>query len=115
MKRSPLKPGKPLVSRSVLRCTKPIKAVSVKRRAQEAQYKPLRDAFLEANPWCWFPLGCGRPSTDVHHQRGRFGERLLDQRYWAASCRLHNDYAETKTGDALDLGWLLRIESQETT
>jgi hypothetical protein len=70
-------------------------------------YRPKARAFLEAHPRCQFPLGCGAPSVDVHHRRGREGLRLLDERYWAASCRFHNDYAETRTGAALACGWLL--------
>lgn len=83
---------------------------SPKRAAQMREYRKLVGPFLEANPWCQFPLGCSEPATQVHHRRGRRGLRLLDQAWWAASCATHNDYAETHTGHALALGWLVCIE-----
>ena len=84
---------------------------SLKRQRDMRAYIPLVEEFLEGNPTCHFPLGCKQRATCVHHRRGRFGKRLLDQRYWAASCAAHNDYAETHTGHSLEIGWLLRIEA----
>ena len=74
-------------------------------------YRPRARAFLEANPYCQFPKGCKARATEVHHRNGREGDRLLDEDYWAASCRFHNDFAETKTGEALACGWLLPTNS----
>ena len=73
-------------------------------------YIPQAMKYLANNETCQYPLGCDQPSVCIHHKRGRFGKRLLDQRYWAASCIEHNDYAETDTGPALACGWLLPIE-----
>jgi hypothetical protein len=70
----------------------------------------LRKAFLLGREWCEFPLGCSARATVVHHRRGRFGARLLDIDWWAASCAHHNDYAETNTGHSLAIGWLVPIE-----
>jgi hypothetical protein len=69
-----------------------------------------RALFLEANPWCQFPLGCGKPANTIQHLRGRRGARLLDEKYWAASCLPCNLWAEDNTGEALRIGWLIRIE-----
>lgn len=88
-----------------------MRARSPKRAQQMRAYGKLVGPFLEAHPQCQFPLGCEQRSTVVHHQRGRFGLRLLDQTFWAASCNDHNDYAETQTGHSLAVGWLLRIEA----
>lgn len=87
-----------------------MRAVSKKRAAQMREYMKLRGPFLAARPWCESPWDCGQPSTEVQHRRGRRGERLLDVEWWAASCRDCNDRAETETGEALRLGWLVRIE-----
>lgn len=87
-----------------------MRPVSKKRAAQMRQYRKLAAAFLEGHPRCEFPAGCEAFATDVHHRRGRSGARLLDTDWWAASCRFHNDYAETRTGEALAIGWLIRIE-----
>lgn len=88
-----------------------MRAVSVKRARQMRLYVPLRNEFLETHQVCQFPLGCGQRATDVHHRKGRQGERLLDVRFFAASCRSHNEYAEVETGHALEIEWLLRVES----
>lgn len=87
----------------------PLRRASLKRRQQELQYLKLRKKFFDAYPWCQFP-GCDRPTAVVHHRRGRFGARLNDVTWWAASCIEHNDFAETHTGESLRLGWLVRIE-----
>jgi hypothetical protein len=87
-----------------------MRQVSPKRRAQNDEYLKLRETFLKDRPQCQFPLGCHKRSEVVHHMRGREGERLLDRSWWAASCVEHNDFAETRTGDALAIGWLFRVE-----
>lgn len=74
------------------------------------EYIPQAETFLAEHNGCEFPLGCPKASRVVHHKRGRFGKRLLDKRFWAASCDFHNDYAETNTGAALACGWLIPIE-----
>jgi hypothetical protein len=85
---------------------------SLKRSRQIREYGPKAEAFLEAHPWCEFPLGCDQPSTSVQHLRGRRGLRLLDERWWAASCHTHQAFAEDRTGEALACGWLVRIEGE---
>lgn len=120
-RRTPLKRGGPLRTGTPLRAVRqalrrtPLRAVSVKRAGQMNAYRPLRDAFLAAHPVCQYPPGCSALATDLHHKRGRFGERLLDKRHWATSCRFHNEWAETHTGEALAVGWLIPIEASEET
>lgn len=87
-----------------------MKSRTPKRARQEREYSKLRAVFLAANPWCQFPTGCGQPATEVQHRRGRRGLRLLDVDWWAASCHSHNMWAEDHTGEALEIGWLVRIE-----
>lgn len=87
-----------------------MRAISLNRQRQIRTYRKQRERFLDAHPWCQFPDGCDRPTAVVHHRRGRFGSRLNDVEWWAASCVEHNDYAETHTGHSLEIGWLVRIE-----
>lgn len=82
----------------------PVKPRSDKRAAQMREYVPLMLAFLEAHPLC---DRCGKPSTCVHHTRGREGWRLTVVAWWKAACHGCNDFAETHTGEALAEGWLL--------
>lgn len=87
-----------------------MRAVSKKRQRELRVYKSCRLAYLEQHPRCEFPLGCDEPSTEIQHRRGRRGLRLLDVTWWAASCHGHNQWAEEHTGEAIDCGWLVRIE-----
>jgi hypothetical protein len=84
--------------------------VSPKRARQNRTYSVLRAEFLTAHPRCEFPGGCTEWADTVQHLRGRRGERLNDTTYWAASCLPHNLWAEDNTGEALAMGWLIRIE-----
>jgi hypothetical protein len=87
-----------------------VRAVSKKRASQLREYKVRRLLFLAEHRWC---MRCHlRPTTVLHHRRGRRGLRLLDERWWAASCVPCNDFAETHTGEALTEGWMVR-EDQE--
>lgn len=87
-----------------------MRRVSKKRAVALRLYMKRRDEFLAERTRCEFPLGCDSQADVLHHRRGRFGGRLLDERYWAGSCSFHNDFAETHTGEALACGWLVRIE-----
>ena len=51
-------------------------------------YVGLRKVFLVNNPRCEI---CGVPSSEVHHKRGRFGDRLNDDNFFMSVCRsCHN-------------------------
>jgi hypothetical protein len=82
-----------------------IKPVSDKRRVEAAIYRVRRRLFLEANPWCQFPLGCGAAATTVQHRGGRVGDRYLDESLWAASCWHHNGWAEDNPVESKRIGW----------
>lgn len=99
-----------LQRRQGLRRTGRPKTRSDKLQALMDIYIPRRNAFLLANPFCQYPLGCKSWSADVHHRRGRDGWRLLAEEWWASSCRFHNDLAETDTGTARRCGWLLTAD-----
>lgn len=72
---------------------KPIKQVSDKRKVENAKYLVLRIEFLgrPENQKC--PI-TGKPTTDVHHMKGRIGSLLLDTRYWVALSRDGHKYVE---------------------
>lgn len=98
---------RPLQRRTVLRRR------SLKRAAMMRAYVPEMLAFLAEHTTCEHPTN--HPdgpvaAVCVHHRKGRAGEKLRDQRYWAASCWPCNQAAEDDTGAALACGWLLPIE-----
>ncbi len=58
------------------------------RQDLDHEYTAKRKVFLGANPRCLTldATGpCNRPSTDVHHRKGR-GRYHLDERTWWACC-----------------------------
>lgn len=90
-----------------------MRARTPQRARQERQYAKQRRVFLNLDDGgrrCEFPKGCHAVADTVQHLRGRRGDRLLDETYWAASCLRHNLWAEENTGEAYELGWLIRVE-----
>lgn len=85
MKRTPLKRG-----------TKRLKPVSKKRSKQNAVYSDVRKEHLAKHPKCQV---CEMiPSDQIHHRRGRWGERLNESEFFLAVCqpchvKIHNDPA----------------------
>lgn len=75
-----------------------------KRQRQMRRYYALRAEYLEAHPWCSFPLGCDQPATEIHHRRGRIGELLTDTRYWSGLCHSDHAWVTNHPRDAYELG-----------
>ena len=62
----------------------PLRRVSKKRAVQNRTYTKIREEFLADNPKCGV---CEiKKSTQIHHRRGRFGDRLNDTAYFMAIC-----------------------------
>ena len=85
---------------------KPIKQVSDKRKVENAKYLVLRIEFLgkPENQKC--PI-TGKPTTDVHHMKGRIGGLLLDTRYWVALSREGHRFVEENPEWAKENGYSL--------
>lgn len=117
MKRSALKPGKPLQRSSYLR------RVSKKRATEQRSYSALRREFLAENLWCHVCLDVGGPwttgticrATDVHHMRGRVGADYLDVRHWLPVCRNHHDLIGAQPLVALARGYSLSRIAKAST
>lgn len=69
---------------------KPIRPVSKAQARRNRAYKVTADKFRLENPWCH---GCARvfkvptrPTTEVHHLRGRRGPLLIDVRFLIPLC-----------------------------
>jgi hypothetical protein len=66
---------------------KPINKVSGKRKKENAEYKKLREKFLNEHPVCEAMLeGCTGVATDCHHKAGRIGNNFLDVSKFLALC-----------------------------
>ena len=65
---------------------KRINQKSKKRIDQEKIYTQLRKAFLNKKENKICPI-TKKPTTDIHHKKGRIGDLLLDTKYWVALSR----------------------------
>lgn len=83
-----------------------IKQVSDKRKIENLKYSAQRIVFLgkPENQKC--PI-TGKPTTDVHHMRGRVGNLFLDERYWIALSREGHRYVEENPEWAKEQGYSL--------
>lgn len=91
---------------------KPIPKVSKKRQIQNLQYSVLRTEFLgkKENQIC--PI-TGKPTTDIHHKKGRVGELFLDTKYWVALSREGHRFVEENHEWAKEKGYSLNRLTDE--
>lgn len=96
------KPKKPTVR-------KPLRARSLKRQKQEKEYSDRRKIFLENNPHCQIciPGICTYHSTEVHHTNDRYGDKLNDETFWKATCRVCHQWVHLNSKEARELGFLI--------
>lgn len=72
---------------------KQINKYSDKRKKQNIEYLTLRKKFLEQpeNKIC--PI-TNKPTTDIHHKKGRIGKLLTDTSQWIALSREGHKFVE---------------------
>lgn len=89
-----------------------IPKVSEKRKIENLKYSVLRVEFLgkPENQIC--PI-TGKPTTDVHHMKGRVGSLFLDTRYWIALSREGHKFVEENPKWAKENGYSLNRLSDE--
>lgn len=96
--------------------TKPIQRRSKKRAAAERQYSKQRAIFLQTHDRCkmghYAFMPCSGELT-VHHQRGRIGDLLLDEKFWIALCMGHHEFVETHPMWAKENGFSLSRLSKD--
>lgn len=95
-----------------LKPMKPIPKVSKKRQIKNLQYSVLRTEFLgkKENQIC--PI-TGKPTTDIHHKKGRVGELFLDTKYWVALSREGHRFVEENPEWAKENGYSLNRLTDE--
>lgn len=86
-----------------------MKAVSDKRRAQNALYKPIHDAVIERDGRCMAPIVWGNCDGDgwhVHHviSRARAPELALDPSNLTTLCPKHHRFAHDNVAIATACG-----------
>jgi len=89
--------------------TKPLQAVSAKRKKQDEEYSKLRKRFLNENTLCNIKVaGCSNMATDVHHKYSGDDRAVyyLIQSTWIAACRNCHDWVHTHPKEARIMKWL---------
>jgi hypothetical protein len=89
--------------RSRVKVSTPVNQVSPKRAGQLQEYAKLRKDYLALYPICEVE-NCEAKSTELHHQAGREGERLLDSNYFMAVCAEHHRYYTENSKEAIEKG-----------
>lgn len=95
---------------------KPIKPVSDSRSKQMQEYLKARRKRLQgklceargtrvAGEWVCSPQD--HMARDVHHQKGKLGPLLNDQRFWMGLCRQSHSWIDHHRTLAKQLGWIL--------
>lgn len=82
---------------------KPVAKVSDKRAGQMVEYYKLRKEYLALYPVCEVE-DCHLKAVEIHHQRGREGERLLDTNFFMAICHAHHVEYTDKSKEAKEKG-----------
>lgn len=78
--------------------------VSAKRAGQVAEYVKLKREYMALYPVCEVPE-CNLKSVEIHHQRGKEGERLTDVNYFMAVCRPHHNEFTEHSRKAINEGY----------
>lgn len=98
-----------------VKTVKPIKKVSTKRAGQIVEYRKLREDYLALYPVCEEP-GCESPSVEIHHQKGKENDLLLDTNYFLATCVDHHRYYTDNSKEAIEKGYsVLRTTKNNET
>jgi hypothetical protein len=89
-----------------------IPKVSQKRKIENLKYSVLRVEFLgkKENQIC--PI-TKKPTTDIHHKKGRVGNLFLDTKYWIALSREGHKFVEENPKWAKENGYSLNRLSDE--
>ena len=80
-----------------------IKKVSDKRAGELARYSRLKAQYIAIHQICEV-VGCNKQAVDIHHQKGRENDLLMDTNYWMAICRDHHVYYTEHSKEAIEQG-----------
>lgn len=96
------KTEQPKRSKLVYSTNKAISPVSEKQAKKLAEYRKVRDQFLNDNPFCKV---CGTPNDiTLHHGKGRIGDLLTDVTNFVTLCAKHHEQAEREPFWAKEIG-----------
>lgn len=90
------------------------------RQHSKTREKEMRLYYKERKEWLSLPANAAcriclcldrspAPATEVHHQRGRIGRLLRDQRFWIPSCRGCREVPHENPAWAREVGLLAEV------
>lgn len=82
----------------------PVKKITQKRAAQTVEYTKLRREYLALYPVCEVPE-CNIKATEIHHQKGKENDMLLDTNYFMAVCPGHHHEFTEHSNNAIEKGY----------
>lgn len=77
---------------------------SVKRMAEERLYAKKKKEYLTKHIRCEVP-GCNHAAEELHHQKGRIGKLLYNEKYFMGVCIPHHRKIEDSPGWAKESGF----------
>ncbi len=83
-----------------------IRAKTKERAKQDKIYAVRGPKYLEKNPFC--ECGCGKPSQQIHHKKGRTGDLFLNEKYWMAVHSECHSNIENNPEFAIKMGYSLK-------
>lgn len=89
---------------SKVRIVSPIKKITQKRAAQTVEYTKLRREYLALYPVCEVPE-CNLKATEIHHQKGKTNDLLLDTNYFMSVCHGHHKVFTEHSKEAIEKGY----------
>lgn len=81
-----------------------VQKVTLKRAGQNQEYMKLRAEYLALYPVCEVE-DCHLKAVEIHHQKGRENERLLDTNYFMAVCHKHHNEMTEHSKAAIEKGY----------
>ena len=90
-----------------MQVVKPVKKVTEKRAAQNREYLNLRKEYLCLYPVCEVE-DCHLKAVEIHHQKGRENEKLLDTNYFMAVCHAHHAHFTEHSNEAIEKGYSIK-------
>lgn len=80
-----------------------IQKTTPKRAGEMQEYYKLRAEYLALYPVCEVEE-CNLKAVEIHHQRGRENDRLLDTNYFMAVCHAHHKEMTEHSKKAIEDG-----------
>ena len=77
--------------------------IDLREQSSYSSIPRLKAQYIAIHQICEVPT-CNKQAVDIHHQKGRENDLLLDTNYWMAICRDHHIYYTEHSKEAIEEG-----------